>query len=282
MTVKFAAKLSGEVPKTVTVYRLASVKVSATSLADTARALGLQGEGGDLVTGTESVALCEGRYRLEIHRRSGALTYHHQDKYGVLGEKPFELSDKQAEKLARAFLGKSELVPIANAAFRRVTHLQSAFADVKTGKVQTQVMDAGVVYTRLIDDVPVVGPGGIAMVSIDPAGEVVGLRRIWRELGEKVGSTTVLPPQAAMEAMEKFGNSLKDGVTVIKAEFGYFEQGPLESQRVIEPSYAFVYVQQSAEVARKSAFVIPAGAKAFARLLGEKRFPTALQKERSK
>ena len=41
-----------------------------------------------------------------------------------------------------------------------------------------RLIDAGVIYRRRVDDIPVDGPGGYVMVNIDPGGEVIGLRSV--------------------------------------------------------------------------------------------------------
>ena len=74
-------------------------------------------------------------------------------------------------------------------------------------------------------------------------------------------------------AFEKDAAKWMGDVTVVKAEFGYFEQGDLDPQSVIEPAYALIYVIRAGEVARKGIYVAPAGEKTFAPLMGKKRFP---------
>ena len=83
----------------------------------------------------------------------------------------------------------------------------------------------------------------------------------------------ILPAERVVAAFEKEAAKWKGDITVVKAEFGYFEQGDLEAQSVIEPAYALVYVIRAGEVACKSIYVAPAGEKTFAPLMGKKRFP---------
>ena len=63
------------------------------------------------------------------------------------------------------------------------------------------------------------------------------------------------------------------------AEFGYFEQGPLDGQTTLQPAYAFVYEVES-DFTHKSAEVVPAGEKSFGALKGKKRFPSPLELRR--
>ena len=130
----------------------------------------------------------------------------------------------------------------------------------------------GRLYGRLVDDQPVDGPGGFSMVHIDPAAEVVGLRSIWRPLGKRLGKVKIKPPEAAMEGLRKRAEKFRGDTTVVKATFGYFELGPIDSQTSIEPVYAFVYIVRDGEVAMKSAYLAHAGDKTFGTLLGKRRF----------
>jgi hypothetical protein len=282
MSVTFEAKLPQDIPDSLAAYELAPIRVSAKSLSATARSLGFTGVGGEVTTAQDRMFLSEGRLILELNRKSGSIVFFHRDKYGMMPEKPFELADEKAEDIGRSFLKTSAVVPVGEISFRRVTHMQSTVADIKSKQLIAETMDAGVVFTRTIDGIPVEGPGGIAMVNIDHAGDVIGLRSTWRPLARKLDLVKLQPPDFAMEAMQKLGDQLVGEVTVTKAGFGYFEQGPMDAQKVIEPVYAFFYVQRSEEVARKSVLVLPASVKPFARLDAGKRFPVKPQRPRRK
>jgi hypothetical protein len=275
MPVKFKARLPRDVPAAAAVYELPSVAMSAASLRATAKSLGLAGTGGDVVTATDRMAYNEGRHSLTVQRLSGAVAFQHRDKYGREPTKPFQLTNRRADAAGRQFLTRTKIVPIASARLARVTHMNSAVGDVKTGEVRQQVIDAGVVYRRVIDELVVDGPGGFALVVLDPDAEVIGLRSIWRPNGRRLGKVKLKKPEQAVRELEEHASKLRGDVVVTKASLCYFELGPLDRQKVIEPAYAFVYVVQDGEVAMKSAFVTHAGDKTFGRLIGKKRFAAA-------
>jgi hypothetical protein len=284
MPVKYQAKLPSQVPDAAGVYGLPAVQVSAASLQRTAKSLGLGAAGvtSEIINATDMMGLNIGRHSLTVHRVSGALAFHHRDKYGREPQKAFDLSDRRADAIGRAFLTKTKVVPIASAKLARVTHLNSASADKKTRKVQQQVTDAGVVYRRMLEEQIVEGPGGFCLVAIDPEAEVVALRSVWRPAGPRVGRVKLKQPEEAMKAFETSVRNVRGDIVVTKASFGYFELGPLDRQKVIEPAYAFVYVVQDKDVAFKSAFVMHAGDQKFGQLQGRKRFPAAAQTTRKK
>lgn len=280
MAIKYEAELPGNVPPSAAAYEVPAVKVAAASVRATAKALGLTGAGGDVVTTTDLLGYNEGRHRLEVHKASGAVAYYHRDKYGRDPKQDFTLSDRRADAIARKFIERSKLVPAAAAQLAAVTHMHSAVGDLKARQVKERIVDAGVVYRRTINGVPVDGPGGFVLVSVDPEGEVIAARRIWRPVGKQVGKVKLRRPEAARQAFEKHVSRLRGDVTVIRAGFGYFELGALDRQRVIEPAYSFVYEVRAKELAFKSAFVLHAGDKQFGQLMGKKRFPAEPQRAR--
>lgn len=280
MAVKFEARLPTKTPASAAVYEIPAPRVGVTALRETAESLGLRGTGGDVTTSPRLMVYSEGRRRLEIARPSGAVAFFLEEKYGHEPEKPFELSDRKADAIARKFVERSKLVPPKAMRLARVTHMHSAVGDVRTGKVEERITDAGVVYRRAIGDVLVDGPGGFGMVTIDPEGEVVAFRSVWRQVGERVASVRIKKPEEAVRALEEHVAKVRGDVLVTKAAFGYFELAAFDRQRFMEPAYSFVYVVRNEHVALKSAFVVHAGNKTFGVLSGKKRFSPGKQPER--
>lgn len=280
MAVTFEANLPRKLPEALNVYALDKPKVTNASLTAMAKKLGLTGQGRDFTSSSDSLGYTEGRWQLEVNLVSGAVSYSHLDRYGIETEKAFDLSDERADGVARRFLDRAALFPRGTMRLRGVTHLRGADADVKNRKVTEKLLDAGVVYGRLVDEQPVDGPGGFSRVHIDPAGDVIGLRSIWRPLGKRLGKVKIKSPEEALSALQKQADKLRGDTTVVKASFGYFELGPLDAQTAIEPVYAFVYVVRDGEVAMKFAHVTHAGDKAFGTLLGKPRFARRAQPAR--
>jgi len=280
MTIQFEAKLPRKLPEALNVYALDKPKVSNASLVELARKLGLTGEGKDFISSSDSLGYMEGRWALEVNRVSGAVSYTHLDRYGIETDKAFDLPDRRAGDIARRFLDQAALFPRGTMQLRSVTHMHGAHADLKDRKVTEKLLDAGVIYGRMVDDQPVDGPGGFSMVHIDPAAEVIGLRSVWRPLGKRLGKVKIMPPDEAMDGLRKRAEKFRGDTTVVKASFGYFELGPIDSQTSIEPVYAFVYIVRDGEVAMKSAYVAHAGDKTFGTLLVKRRFDRGAQKAR--
>jgi hypothetical protein len=284
MPVKYEAKLPTQVPDAAGVYALPAVQVSAASLQRMGKSLGIFAAGlkPEVLSATDMMGLTIGRHALSVHRVSGALVFQNRDKYGREPQKAFDLSDRRADSIARAFLTRTKIVPMPSAKLARVTKMNSASADKKTRKVQQKVIEAGVVYRRMMEEQMVDGPGGFCMVSVDPDAEVIALSSVWRPAGQRVGRVKLKRPEEAMKAFETAVAKVRGDVVVTKASFGYFELGPLDNQKVIEPAYSFIYVVRDKDVALKSAFVMHAGDEKFGQLQGRRRFAPPKQTTRKK
>jgi hypothetical protein len=280
MAIKYAAKLPTQIPSSLTVYRLATPQSTTSQVADLSKRFGLSGKMREFITSDEWTSYGEGRFRISVHRNSGALRYINRDKYGIETEKDFKLSSKETERIAQGFLGRTKLYPANQSRLLKITHLRSGVADADGKNKKERLIDAGVIYRRLVDDVLVDGPGGYAMVNVDPEGEVVGLRSVWRPTAGREGKVKVIPVNQAVETFEKLVSKVQGDVTVTTANFGYFEQSEMDRQTYLEPAYVFIYVVQNGEVAHKSIEVIAAGQKTFAKLKGKKRFDPGVQKKR--
>jgi hypothetical protein len=278
MALKFQQELPREVPSSLPVYQLQKPQATRVQLTEIAKRLSPDETGdGEFKDAGPWLAYREGLHEFELNKKSGALGFRHLEKYGVELETPFELRDQQAAKIARGIVERARLVPLKEAKMERVTHLHAAIARMDDGgRPEERILDAGVLFRRIINGVPVTGPGGGLIVNIGPEGEIVGAQRVWRGLGKQAGKVKIRPPEFAIQRLEKLAGGVEGDLVVTKAEFGYFEQGPLDGQTTMQPAYAFVYEVQG-EYTYKSAEAFPAGEKSFGPLKGKKRFPTKLE-----
>jgi hypothetical protein len=111
----------------------------------------------------------------------------------------------------------------------------------------------------MVDELPVVGPGGMVMVKIGTDETVVGGREIWRPI---IGRGAAVPLRTPDEATTLLKQSLRkrglDGVIrVTNASLGYAELGIEWQQRVLEPCYAYELVTHGRAQSKKIE-VVPA------------------------
>ena len=288
MKIDYAAKLPRSVPSKARVYELAPPRTTSKQLLGMADALGQRGLSAETISSRTSLGAMVGRWSLAMHRASGALRLMEVDRYGSDGlsaDMPFELSDRKATGVAQKFASALRLVPAGEGKVLAVTHLRQVGAELKGGRsgerTPERLLDAGVVFGRSIDELPVIGPGGMAMVNVAGDGAVVGARRIWRGLGRGVATVKLQPADWALRTFEAVVRERFMGdIRVVKAQLGYLELGELDRQSLIEPVYAFAFVAQHGEVASKHVHVMHAGDKAHGKLMGARRFVATKQARR--
>lgn len=278
--IKYAAELPKDVPSSLTVYKLTPPQATTTQVATVSQRFGLTGRVKEFIQSEDWTSYQEGRFRVSVHRNSGAVRYINRDKFGKEPEKDFKLKPKDSERIAQEFLRGTKVFPDKQVRLHKITHLRSAVSDIEGKEKIERLIDAGVIYRRVVDETPVEGPGGYTMVNIDPDSEVVGMRSIWRQTAARETKVKIIPVAQAVETFERLVADVQGELTVRTASFGYFEQGELDRQTYLEPAYVFIYVVQNGEVAHKSIEVIAAGQQAFAKFKGKKRFDPGQQQKR--
>jgi hypothetical protein len=285
MPLEFPAEFPGDVPGSVEILELepplAEPGVAMERLRETAERFGLTGEGRDYTLSDDWTTYQEPPYELGLHTRSGAILFRHLEKYLASVGRPFDLSDEEAESIATEFVDRIGLFSMDTVRLYRVTHLlsEASRADGRE-RVERKALDAGVVFRRLVSGIQAVGSGGIMMVNVDPEGEVVGLRNVWRAVAGVAGEVPIRPPEEAYERMETIAADARGDVIVTKAEFGYYERGELDPQKFLQPAYVLMYVLRDEEVSAKKIEVVPAGFEVFEQLEVDKRFALGKQPPR--
>lgn len=164
-------------------------------------------------------------------------------------------------EIARGFLDRiGRPVEAQPLHLERVTYLYSQGIDVNKKKTEPVKLDAGLIFTRMIDELPVVGPGGLAMVKIGTDDTVVGGSEIWRPILQRGAKVPLRSPSEAMMLLEtQLKRARIEGdYYVCKAWQCYTELGIGTSQRHLEPCYTFVIESLGNEFDTKKVVVIPA------------------------
>jgi len=96
-------------------------------------------------------------------------------------------SADEAAKIGQEFLAKNGILP-ANLGELKLAHVgglraQNVVRGIAAGPVVDKLVTLS--YSRVIDGLPVIGPGSKFVINIGNAGEVVGLDRQWREVNAK-------------------------------------------------------------------------------------------------
>lgn len=202
-----------------------------------------------------------GQLRLIYQQVSGAVQARVTTAGARIATTRFPLEDAKVVEIARAFLSKFSLVDdeVSKLALGEVTHLWRQ-VESSDGIGPPEILDAGIFFTRVIDETPITGPGGHVMVKVLSNKAIAGASRVFRPRGHKVSTVRIM---AAGDALTEFERRLRrnrnlDGpVRVLRAEFGYFEGGRSYCQRFFEPVYAFLFATEG-EAPLKSVEIVRA------------------------
>jgi hypothetical protein len=198
------------------------------------------------------------RTTVAINELSGGLRY----RLRPLADEPgrdVTTAASRLEEIARGFLEELGR-PGEPLALDRITYLRAQSAARDGSPLTRSTLDAGLIFTRTVDELPVVGPGGMAMVKIGTDETVVGGREIWRRIVRRGEKLKLRTPDESIELLRsRLAASGANGeVHVRKARQGYSELGIEEAQSSLEPCYAFVIETVGGLVDSKKVEVIPA------------------------
>jgi hypothetical protein len=181
----------------------------------------------------------EGPHQVRLHIASGGARYYDTLRWQVDdGESNVELSDRQAINAADRYVQARRLASSEDYRVLRVARLNVAAADRESGEVEQRVIDAAVAFQRVVDGIPVDGPGGKIVVYLDHKRQATGCERLWRDLGATKRHVDVRPPEDALSTLRRRWAQRREGVVeVTDFRFGYFELGWNDTQTALEPAY---------------------------------------------
>jgi hypothetical protein len=237
-----ATKLSRPSERRAQIFRLGPPQVSEQTVLALAQRFGLQGDlqAGSLQQDARKIAYAERSVELVLHHSSGGLRFHDTARWQVDdGEGDVTFDDAAAVAMAERYIDEFAVAPLAECELLRVTRLNVGVVEGQTGVAEERVIDVGVAFQRVIDGVPVSGPGGKVIVYIDHKGELTGVDRIWREIEDVYQQDVELrSPETAQEEVERYWGGEGSGlITIDDVRFGYFERGWDEAQQYLQPAY---------------------------------------------
>lgn len=207
---QLSTKLPSPPRQRVQIFRLARPRVNQKTLLSLARRFGLKGsvKTGRLCQDARQMTYLEGSFELVLHHASGGLRFHDNARWQIDdGTAHVAFEDPVAINMAERFIEELAVVPLNECKVLRVTRLNVGVVERRTGLAEQRVVDVGVAFQRVIEDIPVEGPGGKVMVYIDHKGNLTGIDRIWREIQDVYAQDVELrSPQAVQQdVMREWG-----------------------------------------------------------------------------
>lgn len=225
------------------VFKLAPPQSGRQAVLALARRFGLAGnlDAGEVLQDARRTVYREGSSEVEFFHASGGTRWHDTARWQVDdGEANLTYDDETATRTAQRYIDEFALAERDEYRLLRVSRLNVAVAQLSTGYSDHRVIDVGVVFQRIVDGLPIVGPGGKIVVYLDHEGKPTGVDRAWREIeGVYRADVELRSPEWAMErARREWGDDPGGLISVDDIHFGYFERDWVEGQAYLQPAYA--------------------------------------------
>ncbi len=181
---------------------------------------------------------------LEVYTSTGAWRWGDFDRKYSGGERAMTMAATQARQIADRFMGTYgdalTQLPADKYRFERVQYVKDRVVNTTTGEAATRVNTAIVRYTRMLNDLPVVGSG--VDVFVDGDGNVVAVDALWPNL--RPARTATLRSTGELEA--EVARVPNDAATADdeRMEIGYYVEGWISEQRTVEPMLFVAGTQQ--------------------------------------
>jgi hypothetical protein len=224
-------------PARMGIYALARNDFSQEAVYRLAQRFGLAGgiEAGRFIQDARRAVYLEGNYELVVHAASGGLRFHDVTRWQADdGTANVSYDDETAAVEARKVVERYGLAAEDEYRLLRVTRLTAGLADQETGYTEERVIDVGVSFQRLVNGLPVLGPGGKMMVYLDHTGAFTGVDYLWRTISGQIADGPELRPREEVE--REFAHE-RPSVTPESIDFGYFEAGWDTGQEFLQPVY---------------------------------------------
>ncbi len=219
---------------------------------------------------------------LKLFRGSGGWQYRHAVRWQADAGRPHSaIGDDEAAGSALDALARHAVATAPEFELVRVERLHVAHAERGGAHHEERVAGVRVLFRRVLDGLPVDGPGGKTTVYLDDARELTGIDHLWHAIDEVHEPVTEL--RSIDEALEELRRRYGPGegrVEVTDLHLGYFELGWDEQQEYLQPAYVFTLLLRSEDERFRMKATVPVAAAVNAVVPIEPRVPARRPQER--
>jgi len=262
--IKVAGKLISTPRGRARIYRLKAPSVNEKAVRALAQRFGMQAgaKSGTLKSDADKLTYSEGHLELTMYRASGGIRFIDRTRWQVDdGKSSLKINDAAASRLAQNFVRKHKLALSAETKFLKAARLHVGEATEGGKEASDRTIDVAVALQRLVNKIPVDGPGGKVIVYLDHEGQATGLERIWREIaGVHRRSKSYRTPQNALDDAAAHFRAKQGVIEVQEMRFGYFEEGWRSKQQYLQPAYVIIGMLTSRDrsIRKRTIYVAPA------------------------
>lgn len=234
------------------IFRLAPIGANERKLLSIAKKYKLSGisRKAEIAKTYDTLVYTEKNFQVSLNKYSGAFRFVDMQKWQFDdGEADIGFKDEEVKSIATDFISFHKLAKSNELQYYKTTRLEVGSQEKATGKSETRTIDVGVVYQRVINGIPVEGPGGKIVVYIDAYKNVTGCDTLWREIRNEyraIPSKMLKAPISFERSLNYLSRKLQlPNVTVDDMRFGYFEDGYDSRQLFMQPVYIAPYTVSS-------------------------------------
>lgn len=262
--IRVTGKLIGTPRARTRIYRLRAPRVNEKAIRALAKRLGMHAGArpGELRSDADKLTYSEGHLELTMYRASGGIRFIDSARWQVDDRKSnLNIDDAAASRTAQSLVKKYKLALSTEMKFLKAARLHVGEATEGGKEASDRTIDVAVALQRLIDKIPVDGPGGKVIVYLDHEKQVTGIERIWREI-ERVHrpGKAYRTPQNALDDMARHYTAKQGIIEVQEMRFGYFEEGWRSKQQYLQPAYVIIGMLTSPDghIRKRTVYVTPA------------------------
>lgn len=226
----------------ISILRLSRPKVDEEAVRALASQFGfdLKRDRGEWRYEREKLVVEQDSHVFAIYQASGAFQYYDKQRWQVDdGGSLVQFGDDEAITIARRLIDKYALADSHVFEPFKVSRLNVGVGSRIGEHVEERAIDVGVVFQRVIDGLPVGGPGGKLVLYIDHNAEITGCERIARPVTGVYQPVEQLHDQDyVLEEVAHYWGRDGDGrVEIGSVRLGYFECDRAEPQEFLQPAY---------------------------------------------
>jgi hypothetical protein len=262
--IKITSKLISTPRQPARIYRLRVPRVNEKAVRSLAKQLGMLADGrsGALRTDADKLTYSEGHLELTMYRASGGIRFIDRAHWQADdGKSNLNIDDATATRLAQNLVRKYKLAPSAETKVLKTARLRVGEATKDGREVSERTIDVAVALQRLVDKIPVDGPGGKVIVYLNHERQATGFERIWRQIGvvHRRGQS-YRTAESALDDMRAHFREKEGVIEVEEMRFGYFEEGWRSKQQYLQPAYIIIGMLTSPDrgIRKRTIYVAPA------------------------
>jgi len=229
-------------PSGLNIYRIRRPEISEEIVRQIGSRFGLNAtvDAGTFIANARSTFYTErSAWGLRLFRRSGGWQYRDATRWQVDdGQGSLRIGDEEAADLALDAITRFDVARRSDLELSRVRFLHVAHADREGANHSERIIGARIVFSRILDGLASVGPGGKTVVYLGHDRELTGIDHIWHEIeGVHEPVTGLRSVSEALDEVRRRYASADGRVEVSDVRLGYFELGWDDGQEYLQPAY---------------------------------------------